>query len=126
MALALELLPYTRHMEALPVLIDRRTYKAVAPDGRRVPLDWKPYQCLDILTRDMGAMVTRQAMADALWPGEYRVVDEVDAAKKIVDRLRAVLVSIGWTREVVVTRNGVGWQIDTDEVERVIREARGE
>jgi DNA-binding response OmpR family regulator len=123
MAVALEVLSFTRRMKTeTTVLIDRRTQELVSPDGlRRVPLPRLLFKLLDALTRDMGAVVARQAIVDVLWLYEQDVVDTLGLAHNHVARLRDAMVSVGWTREVIVTRNGVGWQIDTDEVERLMR-----
>lgn len=126
MAVALEMLPIHRPLRMeTPVLIDRRTWEAVGPSGHRRRLRRLHFAFLDTLTRDMGAVIERRVMIDALWPDDADATGAVDTLHVYAREVRDVLVMVGWTREVIVARNGVGWQIDVGEVERVMREVRG-
>lgn len=126
MALALEL-PRLMRMEPRCMLLDMETCQLVRPDGRRGPrLGGKRLAFLEALARRPGVVVRWAAMERELWEHDHALVDPIAAAHVHAKLVRDALEELGWPRGVIMTVNEVGWCIDVDEVERVIREARGD
>ena len=110
-----------------PVLFDPDTCQLVRPDGTRGPrLAGKSLAFLEALARRPGVVVRRGAMESELWEHDHDLANPVAAAHYHALRVRDALEALGWPRSVIATVDEVGWCIDVDEVERVIREARGD
>ena len=128
MALALDWLAMpSLSLSLAPVLLDLDTCQLVRPDGTRGPrLAGKSFAFLEALARRPGAVVRRGAMERELWEHDHDLADPVAAVHYHALRVRDALEALGWPRSVIATVDEVGWCIDVDEVERVIREARGD
>ena len=98
------------------VFLDRGTFslRSPDPDHRPVNLNVADYLFLELLTRDPGVVVRQDAVFDVLWPGGYRPANPLGAVHVRVHHLRSLLSKQRWPRQLLVTRPGLGWQINTD------------
>ena len=78
-------------------------------DGRRLPLGSKALALLSVLARARGALVTKDELMDAVWPG---LTVEENAIQVHIAALRKVL---GPAAERLVTIRGLGYRLDFDD-----------
>ena len=71
-----------------------------------VPLEPKVFDCMALLMRDAGKLVTIDRLRSTLWPGVH-VGD--DALRRIINEARRALGDSGSTQVVIRTRKGLGY-----------------
>lgn len=77
------------------------------------PVSGLQFQLLRLLHDAGGAMVSREAVVDRLWPGAADGVTE-DAVDALVRRLRSRIAEVDPDRNYVVTVRGQGFRLETD------------
>lgn len=109
------------------VLLDRDGWALKSPAGDRPPrrLRRHLFMVMDIVTRHPGVVVEYDVLIDALWPGTYQPIDPKMSIWVYANTLRDLLVEQGWPREVLVTRQGIGLQIDKQLAQQTIDAANG-
>ena len=109
-------------------ILNRERRRIVRPDGTLADGYLSPelFGFLDVVSRDIGVVVERHTVAASLWPKADDEIATGAALNKRAQRVRAALMEAGWTRETLATVEWTGWEIDPDEVARVMAEARGE
>jgi len=85
-------------------LEDRELRKA----GVRVPLQHKPFHILEMLLRRPGALITRQELANELWPDLH--VDFEHSLNSAVNTLRQALEDSSREGRFIETRWGIGYR----------------
>lgn len=76
--------------------------------GTRIPVQHKPFRILEILLRQAGALVSRQALAKELWPGLH--VDFEHSLNSAVNSLRQALEDSPRESRYIETRSGLGYR----------------
>jgi predicted ATPase/DNA-binding winged helix-turn-helix (wHTH) protein len=87
------------------VVLDERL-RELRVGNERVAIDRKPFDVLAYLVRNAGAVVTKDQLARACWPGRF-LSDSV--LSRTLSRVRAALGD--GSQHVVETVHGVGWRI---------------
>src|SRR5690349_16916801 len=86
--------------------------------GLRVKLQEKPFQILELLLERAGELVTRQEVAERLWPGVHVTFDR--SLNTAVNGLRRALSDSPRNPRFLETRSGLGYRFIA-QVEKVAR-----
>lgn len=105
-----------RHSLDQAAILDCESRALKSPRGDRPPryLRRPLFILLDLVTRRPGAIVGYDALQQAIWPDAYKPIDAQMSLYVYANTVRALLAEMGWPRDVLVTRIGVGLQFDKD------------
>lgn len=67
---------------------------------------------LEMVTRHPGIVVEYASLKEAIWPDAYKPLDEQLSLHVYTNTVRNLLEEQGWPRDVLITRTGVGLQLD--------------
>lgn len=77
--------------------------------GKRVPVQRKPFQILELLLRSSGELVTREEIYESVWPDVH--VDQQRCLNVAIRKLRAALAGSAPGRKLVETIGSRGYRL---------------
>lgn len=97
-------------------ILDREARALKSPRGDKRPryLRRPLFVLLELVTRRPGVIVGYDTLKEAIWPDAYKPIDEQLSLYVYANTVRDLLADMGWPRDMLVTRIGVGFQLDQD------------